>query len=200
LVAHSNRTDEIIASPNPEGTLVNEADLTSLDVDGFTLNWTATGSARKMAALGIKGGSWHVGDVTQVITTPATSQETGVGFTPKGVLFFGADETTNVTVQDDLNCHIGAMTGASEHSSNWWGSIDNVGDSVTARVSSTTKAVSFYSPTTPTLVAEADFDDFGPDGFTLDWTTVDSTARLIPYVAMGSNVSIGDGKVIIRVG
>ena len=59
---------------------------------------------------------------------------------------------------------------------------------------------------TITTVAEADLTAFGSDGFTLDWTTADATAREFFYLALGDAGTaptepppLWDGKAAARI-
>ena len=51
---------------------------------------------------------------------------------------------------------------------------------------------------TPTRLALADFTSQNADGFTLNWTTADATARQNFYLAVGDSPAIVSGGVITQ--
>lgn len=83
----------IISIVSPGGTLEGEADLTSFDSDGFTLEWTnSNATAYKIHYLAL-GGSDEIKDakVVSFVTSLSTGQQsvTGAGFRPDFVICFG---------------------------------------------------------------------------------------------------------------
>lgn len=172
-----------------------EASFASMDANGFTINWLdAPGAAYLVGFLAIKGGRWKVGTETQKTST-GTKATTGVGFTPKGVIFGGNCDTSanSNSVTDNARIFFGVSTGASNNTCLWTGDRDNVADSIANTIMSSTKCIVMATEGTsasPTTDAEADIDSLDSDGFTLDWTTADATAREFGYVAFGDNAVI----------
>lgn len=83
----------IISIVDPDAVLEGEADLTSFDSDGFTLDWTtANGVAYKIHYLAL-GGSDEIEDakILSFVTDLTTGQQsvTGAGFRPDSIICFG---------------------------------------------------------------------------------------------------------------
>ena len=183
---HRHSTTHVAGSLG-DSSVANEADLVSFDSDGFTLNFTtAIGTADSLYYLALKGGNYKVGNLTQPGTT-GNQTISGLGFTPKALILFSANDTTanaDSTLADG-QISLGWATGASERGCMWAGDKDNVSPTQTDKSLDRTKVIKLYSPGTPTLNAAADLDSFTSDGFVLNWTTVDATARQIIYLAIG---------------
>jgi len=172
------------------------ADFVSMDSDGFTINWSdAPSSGWLVGYLAIKGGQWKVGTETQKTST-GTKATTGVGFAPKGVMFGSHCDTTTNSVIATARLMFGVSTGASNNTCLWTGDTDNVADAVADTIMSATKCLVMGTEGTPTTNAEADIDSLDSDGFTLDWTTADGTARVFGYIAFGDNA--GGGSTFTR--
>lgn len=166
------------------------ADFVSMDTDGFTINWSdAPGQADLVGYLAIKGGQWKVGTDTQKTST-GTKATTGTGFAPQGVLFASNCDTTanSNSVTDNARMMMGVSTGASNNTALWTGDQDNVADANASTIMSDTKALVMATEAgaSPTTNAEAAISSLDSDGFTLDWTTADATAREFGYVAFGA--------------
>jgi hypothetical protein len=78
---------------------------------------------------------------------------------------------------------IGASDGTNEASSAVVAD-DNVSTASVEGIDKTSKV--FLKMNTAPVDAEADLASFGPTGFTLNWTTNDSTASQICFVALGA--------------
>jgi hypothetical protein len=182
---HAIKTDELLSSGKTSvDAPLYEADLTSIDATGMTINWsTAPATASDVMVLAIKGGQWSVGSMTQK-TSAGSQAVTGAGFHPKGVMIMGADETTSTQAYDDVNVWLGAMSGGSEEAAAWWASEDNQATSDTDRAASDQRVVTIYDHA-QALQADADFESFDSDGFTINWGTADATARQMSWLAVG---------------
>jgi len=172
-------------SNNVEAT----ADFVSMDTDGFTINWTdAPGQADLIGYMAIRGGQWKAGVDTQKTST-GTKATTGIGFTPSGVLFGSVCDTNNNTIVDNARFMVGCTDGT-RNTTVWTGDSDNVPDSIANTITSSTKCLVMATEAvsaSPTTQAEANISTLDSDGFTLDWTTADATARDFGYLAFGSN-------------
>lgn len=168
-------------------TLFQEMSFVSMDSGGFTVNIdTAGGSAILIGYLAIKGGQWKVGTETQKTST-GTKSTTGVGFTPKGLILASVCDTQTSGTADSSRLCVGFSTGASNNVSLWTGDTDNVADAIADTIMSDSKCIVMATEGTPTTNAEANIDSLDGDGFTLNWTTADATARVFGYVAFGDN-------------
>jgi hypothetical protein len=182
-VASAQVTDQILVVQNITAAFTRVGDLVSFDATGFTINWT-TASAFNPFYLALEGGSYKVGSDTQKATT-GTEATTGVGFQPTGLFMFSTNLATSASI-DQTSCRIsiGGSDGTNEGGI-WFQSADNVADSDIDSRTYTDKIIGF-STQPSTTDAEADLSSFDSDGFTLNWTTADATAREFVYAAFGS--------------
>ncbi len=126
-----------------------------------------------------------VGTFTQK-TSAGLQAVSGLGFIPQIVLFFSSGATASGSYQDHFNAMFGMAAGLSASDS---GSVScSSQDAKTTGTHNTTgraaqKAITICEFGEVTK-AEADLDSFDADGFTLDWTTADATARIINYIAV----------------
>lgn len=177
-------------------TVDHEASITSLDSNGYTLNWNVVNLTVSVqyfvAALRI--------DKAKVLidtqrTSSGTKATTGSGFTPKTALFLSGEHTGGTSTYTPGAFLLGA-TGdtAGEERSLWHESEHDPGDATGATSSVSyldgDKALVFRDPgtgggTTSTLSAEADVQSFDSNGFTLNWTTADATAREFGALLLG---------------
>jgi hypothetical protein len=166
------------------GSLDSEADLVTLDADGFTINWTnAPAVAAKCFYLALKGGSYKVGSETQK-TSGGTKATTGVGFQPTSILMMGQGRTVGTfSTTTDSVITIGAGDGTRQGVA-WWGG-DDASDNTDTNMRTITTGAMMSATHPSTTVTEADIASLDADGFTLDWTTADANARLIYYAAFG---------------
>ncbi len=176
-----------------------DASYTSMDSDGFTINIDTTdGSALLIGYLAIKGGSWKVGTETQKTST-GTKATTGIGFTPKGVIFGSTVDTQTAGTADHYRMMFGASTGAANNTALFAGDSDNTANAVASTIMSSSKCIVMATEAgaSPTTQAEAAISSFASDSFTLDWTTADATARVFGYVAFG-DTAVGGGSSSFR--
>lgn len=175
----------VIADPT-SAAIDGSADFVSMNSGGFTINWDdAPAAAYLVGYMAIKGGRWKVGTDTQKTST-GTRSTTGVGFVPKGVIFASHCDTTTNSIAAHSRLMFGATTGVSNNVALWAGDQDAaVGLSVSDTIMSSSKALVMATEGTPTTNAEASLSTFDADGFTLNWSTADATARVFGYVAFG---------------
>lgn len=133
-----------------------------------------------------------VGSFTK--TNSATTQAvTGVGFTPKALIFFtaGSAAASGTWTGTTGNIHqtVGFTTGAAESYSTAVSMEDNESVSDTKRRIAA-KAITLLSAESTATQAEADLDSFDADGFTLDWTAngdTDLDDIVIMFIAIGGD-------------
>ena len=164
-------------------TLDTSCDFVSFDADGFTVTNVAADVAvpvsHRIGYLVLKGGSWIADNFAAVASaTPQTQAETGVGFTPVGVLFsgWGAAANTAVVTSADQK-FIGAMTAEASNSV--------ISTKMTALNNEDSESSNVNCIIHQTL-DKADFQAFGADGFTVNWTVTAAAAEQILYLAGGS--------------
>lgn len=165
-------------------TKVREAAYVSLDSDGFTLNWSAvSASARYIWAICLKGGQYKVGAFDKPTST-GNSGVTGVGFQPAAELFLSFGIAAQTTVSTSARAAMGGATGTSNR-----GSTANSNESTFTNLTYLTRTAALRMDADGTALGEADFVSHDSDGFTLNWTTADGTARQVLYFAAGSSPS-----------
>lgn len=191
-----NRTDtelarfltatKVIHEIGGAGAIKAEADLVSMDTDGFTLNVsTAPAVADRVFYVALKGPRFKVGVETQKTST-GTKATTGVGFQPDLLFLFGVNRVNSGTI-DTTSAAMGVSIGAGKSGTEgcvWFGGLDAAATSDEG--SNLGLAKVFRHATAPSTVdAEADLSSLDADGFTLDWTTADATAREFIYLGIG---------------
>jgi hypothetical protein len=194
-VGQAQRTDAALIS-GTSSAIDALATVSTFDTDGFTLNWSdAPAAAYNCIYLALRGGQYKVGAETQKTST-GTKATTGVGFQPRSLFFFGYNHTAQSTIKTDTaRTSIGASDGTNDRSV-WAGGEDNKTPAAATNEESrlsTTKAFMHATEVGDALLAEADLTTLGADGFTLDWTTADATAREFIYLAAGDAVAAGGG-------
>lgn len=179
------RDDEIALEVNAADAEQMRASRTTIDADGLTVNReNAPFATQTVGYLAMKGARFKVGKDTQKTST-GTKATTGVGFQPAAIVLWGKMQTTSTTAGPSAHMTMGAADGSSNEAATI-ASTDNVADSENARSVKTDKCVVCLSPATPSITSAANLSSFDSDGFTLDWTTADATAREFLYVAVGA--------------
>ena len=180
------QTNGVIAFTNAADSAAF-ADLQSFDTDGFTLNWTTvTGSANYFYWVALKGVSIKAGSFNQATST-GNQATTGVGFKPASLILQSFCNTSTTSVVSHKRCSFGAGSSASARGCVWAGSTDAASPAVRKTNLDRTKIIKLMTEASggPTVDAAADLVTLDSDGFTLDWTTVDATAREVLYLAIG---------------
>lgn len=186
--------------------VVDEYDFVSMDSDGFTLSHpTSSGTAWGIVYLAIKGGQWALGTFNQATSTGVQTSVSGLAFQPVGIILGSAGHDTANTITTTARMSFGAASSTTSREAIFAGDED---------AAATMKADSYYATDkvivlcdeagggSPTVLAAADLDSFNSGGFSLNWTTADSTQRIIGYVAFGStaptslSVSVSDSITI----
>lgn len=178
----------IVVPQAGSNAIAHDALITSMDADGFTVNWqTAPGAAYIVGYLALSVTNAKVGTFNQATTT-GNQATTGVGFTPEVLMMASAGHDTANAVVDTARFSIGAGISSSARWAYWTGDEDAAADSRAESRYATDKIITMADEATggsPTVLAEADLVSLDSDGFTVNWTTADATARNIGYIAMG---------------
>lgn len=162
-------------------TLRAEADIVSFLSDGFRLNFTTAPSTGNLYALCLKGASFKVGSITQKTST-GTQSTTGIGFRPKALLFLSALQASSTTI--DTN-YLAAMIGGASSSSLQSVNAKTDNNNTTAILDRTKIFAAPDDSSNGNEKAAAGLSSFDSDGWTLNYTTADATAREIIYMAFG---------------
>lgn len=179
------QTDACLIVPTSNEGVLLQGHFSSIDADGFTTYWsTVQTTAYHIFSLCLQGVSSKLGAFEKTTAAaPATQVVERVGFTPKAALF-----TTK---------RGGALAGPEQHAIRALGASDGTNERATGQIdfdtADPTQADAIWSNTKaildvtggPSVGAEADLTSFDSDGFTLNWTTNDTIASEILYLALG---------------
>ncbi len=179
-------SDVILITSN--ASVLDAADLKTLDADGFTLDWITNSGTAKIIGYIALGGTIQV-KVSTLAQPGSTGNQatTGAGFQPAVVLFASHNAATLGSMVADAHQAIGVGVSSSERSTAMMYSDDANGTaSDCAMRASNSLCLTLATGGTPTVDAEADFVSQDSDGFTINWTTVDATARVVGYLAIGA--------------
>lgn len=192
------RTDRCLVSVGGSQTVGKDATFVSMDSDGFTINYsTANSSAGQVFSLALKGVQAYAGNFDKTTASATASQGvTGVPFRPRLVLFSSVQDISRTTGQVHDRYGLGASTVSAE------GSValqDTDGLTTTSvdGVDSITKAFTKLNNSTPSTDAAVDLTSLDTAGFTLSWTTNDSVATEVLFLALSTRrrwVVIGNDR------
>ena len=154
----------------------------SMDVGGFTVNKSdAPAASTPIFFLALKGGQHLVGAFAQPSAT-GNQTITGVGFQPRSLLFLSRNRTAGTTILVTTTLSVGAGISPTARGS-VWSQANNVDPSDANSYTATNNIVTLAtSPSTAN--ARADLAGFTSDGFTLNWSAADATARQVLYWAL----------------
>lgn len=160
----------------------------TMDSDGFTLTQTG-GSSGYFFYVALAGADLEVQVVNDTQRTSTGTQSQDVDIAPQALIGFGngintADDSIGVLTRDG-RISIGFRDTSSE-ASIWCASQDNVAPN-TARGHSQSKFLRFLDQA-KSLQAECDAS-IDAEGYTLDWTTADATARKFNVLVIGNVAS-----------
>jgi hypothetical protein len=194
-VAHSNT--HCVYVPATSGLRIIEADFTSLNTDGFTVNWGKIWTSPiRIYFLALGGPALQVAvGVSQALTVTGLQDVTTVGFQPDALICHGGFATSAIPV-DAVNFassgFVGFTTGASAQYLSGWRS--NTGD-LSQNCSTHQKSGSVVIGANVSgggTFREAVLDSFLANGFRLNWTIVNTTAAYYSWIALkGINVKVG---------
>ncbi len=176
-----------IATIGSSGSVFSNATFVSMDSNGFTLDFTtALASTRYSFYLALKGIKSAIGTLTQPSST-GTQTISGLGLTPAVVLLSSANKTTSTSVNSPEAFSFGAANSTNEFAS-WYGASSG---SNPVNVSNNIDRANLIKMMTqngasPTLNAAASLSSFASGSFTINWGTVDATAREVYYLALGN--------------
>lgn len=183
------RTNEIIGAVANAGALDSEADLTSLDSDGFTLNWSTASSAVYVFYIALKGGKFAIGSFNQP-TSNGSQAITGVGFQPTGLILTSDNQAASTSIQANTRFSLGMGSSSTQRGHIWHGGTDGT---ITSVVNGDLDRANIIKCLTEgasvTTNSAADLTSLDSDGFTLNWGTTDATARQVLYFAVGNSAA-----------
>lgn len=170
-------------------SLSEKAAYSAMLSNGFRLNWlTSSASAFRVFYVALQGTNLNVdiGTITQKTST-GTESTTGVGFQPDALMLGSVNNTSSTSVVPTSRMSYGWGTSATDMRSIWYGDTDNIGTAEANSAQIEDKIITMKTEAAGgvTTQAAAELDSLDSDGFTLDWTTADATARTIGYLALG---------------
>ena len=195
---YANSSKVIMIRDVTDGSLDAEAELSTFDSDGFTLNWTTnTTSAQHIKYIAIGGGaniSAEVGSFTQKTSTGSQSVSTGLS-NANFAMFLGTGITTEDSLAAECQIALGMATSSTRE-----GLTTITSEDATATISNsqryqrTDRCFAFVAQDSTTIQGECDFTNFTASGFDLNWSTSDGTARDIYYLTIkGGQWQVGNG-------
>lgn len=190
----AQRTDACIIMGNAgsNGVLIAQADIVSLDADGFTINWSSVTANIIVNYIALGGGDLTNTTTTNFAAPTSTGKQTisGIGFRPDCVLLFTIDDATTPPDTSTGGYRMGMGMGIAPNRRAWWGERGATADT---RAIDDTHVIGMPSGTTtdsPKLLA--DLVSMNPDGFTLNWSTVEASAvQVFALCLKGGNYTIG---------
>lgn len=180
----SQETTHAMLRTSSTSTYSLQAAYSSMDSDGFSININPAPGAAVIWGYVALGGSIRVkaGTFSQPSSTGAQAI-TGVGFTPAQLLFASASASA-AGPQSQTRPSYGLAESSTKRVA--YGNSATNGSSPTqaGRQASESLCITHNSGTGTTVTAAADFTSMDADGFTVNWSTADATARKEYYLAI----------------
>lgn len=179
--------------------LTDEADFTSFDSDGFTLDWTTIGTGSTWAYYSMFRGAFQcgVGSVTMP-TSDGTQLVTLANprLRPKVVLMQTINNTASSSVLDHHNlgwsCAIEPSSGGVGFTDSLWSGDEDAADPTVSDSAMDDETFGIYTPGTPTAAFAASVDQLNVGSFRLNVTPAPATAVQVLYCVLGDRVTGGD--------
>jgi hypothetical protein len=174
-----------------------QADLTSMDANGFTLNVaTASGGVNwNVGYLALRGARIGVGNFNQPAAAGAQTPVSALTFEPQGIMLASWNLAAALTPAAGRTS-IGAGGGSTIVDGNiWFQEQDAAGTANTNAYNDATNVISTGTNAATTNATQASLTSLQMGGFTLTWTLANAVARQILYWAIGPR-DIADIKEI----
>lgn len=196
FLARQQRTDRcVLMYSDTQPEYRSQATLSSMDADGFTLEWTEANNVFLPNAYKDPGAYWMafggalpiaMGSIIQP-STPG-SQDVTLSGPPGAVLFWSANgPSSSSPITGSQKFSFGAVDAQGHQFSTWFGT-NTPGGFAAMRARSSTRAITLANITGPpaasTLTGAATVT-ITDTGFTVDWATVDGVAREVLWYAFG---------------
>ena len=179
-------------------SITSRASLTSMDSDGFTLNFVSTGSVENITYQAFGGADLDVavGNVTMPNTTSNFSVS-GLSFEPKAIQIATCYLPSGAGQSANFFYNIGAAT-ATDQFSVYAGSDDNEDPSDTFRYHSNTSMLKRVQSGGGTPDVVLGFVSLDTTGFTLNSSVPVGTSQQLPYIAWGGNIDVDITQVTAK--
>lgn len=177
---------------NANGSSYEKADLESIDVNGFTLDFTKTNATgRYFHVLALKGGQYKVGSLATQTST-GTFSSTAPGFTPVAGLFASGLTATADSEAVGLKASLGVATGTGgAQFASGGASEDAQGTSDTDNFNDDAKLYLNYDHG-QTKIGDIAFSSWDANGFTLNQVDADPSANTLFYWVIGDAAVAGN--------
>jgi hypothetical protein len=180
----SFQTDDTIGTMTGRHALISSTNLqVTRDNTGGTARWTSyVVQFDPMQFYTVK----HDSFTKSTAAAPASQSITGIGFKPKAVIFFWTAQTSTGN-NPEVAVGYGFTTGPLNERAIAMAADDDdtTGDAV--RRQSQSNAIIILDPDGTEFRAAAELTSFDADGFTINWTTNESVATIIHYIAIGGS-------------
>lgn len=165
-----------------------EAAYSSMDADGFSVNYSAAPGAAVIWGYIALGGSIGVkaGTFSQPSSTGAQAV-TGVGFSPLQLMLWSASAAATGP-QAQTRPSFGLAESSTKRVAYGNSATDGASPTAAGRQASESLCITHNTGTGSTVVAAADLTSMDSNGFTVNWSTADATARKEFYLAIGYQV------------
>lgn len=178
------------------GTNIDYVTTVTFDADGFSLGFNQnSNNASHVAYLAIKGGSYYCGNQIAPAAT-GNFAVSGVGFTPKGLLFGWADTSITLGLGPKDNSQLGfGAADSAQQMAFMQANADNVDPTISKQRNESANClvrVLSFDVTTPFALKDlASWVSMDSDGYTLNFSTVTSGGygrAHFGYLAFGDNL------------
>lgn len=180
-------TSAFVLAENTAGGTQHRATLTSLDSDGFTLNWTNIFASEprwyNFIAIGGDDVEVSVGVLNSLTATGAQSL-TGLAFRPTGAIFIPIQNSG--TTESSLTYPAIGYTDGANQGASYVFSQEGAASAVTKRYQRVDKCVALGAVSDGSVLAEAAITSFNDDGLTLNWTTAPASAIRLFYLTFSA--------------
>lgn len=169
-------------------TIANTATLTAMLSNGFRLNFSvAVTQTAYTFYVALKGGRYKIGATNQRTTTGTTTIGS-LGFKPQSILMRSFSNVATTSLISHAKDSLGAADRSGNHVHIYQGMNTGVNPNLSSVDLDRTAVIKMMANANPpSLSAEAVVSAWGDDSLTLDWTTVDGTAREAIYLIAGSS-------------
>lgn len=182
--ARAFRSNACIISLATSDTINRQADFVSMDADGFTVNWSIAAAGQDINWLALGGSDIDVAAGTFDLTTGTGNQAiTGVGFTPKALLFSNTISNTTEGVTAFGLFNMGVAVSTSQRWATGYYAEDAAAISDTGSVLLTNACLVRNSSTT--ISTQADFVSHDADGFTINKSIAPGASIRFGWLAFG---------------
>jgi hypothetical protein len=197
----SFKNTKCVLSHTGGGAIYHEADITSLDADGFTLNWTTIGGAAQtyffVAYAGLDNATVGTMDLT---TSTGNQSVTGLGYQPDITRFTASGISTSAAILAGAAISHGAGISSTERFCIAAADEDNVNPVNAQSIYSDASCLQIFD-VNAAIDCVADYVSSDAGGFTINKTNAPAATTRIGYITMqGVLASIGEYAVPVGTG